>query len=207
MKLLRYLLQYKCATQQCLIEIIKQGTKTSSSIYVLFVIIIISALAPINKVRSQQKILTLDNVFDIVRKYHPIAKQANLIVDSAIANRLAARGGFDPAFYVSNQQKTLDGKNYYFYTNPELKIPTWYGIDFKAGLESNGGDRITAEATKGRSSYVGMSLSLLKNLVTDIRRTTLEQARILVRQGEVTRRNEINNLLFDAATAYGNGVR
>ncbi|GEO12177.1 TolC family protein [Segetibacter aerophilus] len=207
MKLLMYLLRYKGATQECLIDIILPGTKRNSSCLLPILFTIVSTLASLTQGHSQENILTLEQVFDIVRRYHPVAKQANLIVDSAEANRLSAKGGFDPSFYISNQQKTFDGKNYYFYTNPELKIPTWYGIDFKAGLEDNGGDRLTTEATKGRSSYVGMSLPLLKNLVTDRRRTTLQQARILVKQGEAVRRNELNNLLFDAATAYWNWVR
>lgn len=164
-------------------------------------------LASFSQAPAQKKILTLDNVLDIVRKYHPVARQANLLVDSAEANRLAARGAFDPSFYISQQQKTFDGKNYYFYTNPELKIPTWYGIDFKAGLEDNGGERLMREATVGRSSYAGVSLPLLKNLVTDRRRTSVEQARILVRQSEATRLNELNNLLYDGASAYWNWVR
>lgn len=146
-------------------------------------------------------------MLDIVRKYHPVARQANLLVDSAEANRLAARGAFDPAFYVSHQQKTFDGKNYYFYTNPELKIPTWYGIDFKAGMEDNGGDRLTREATAGRTSYIGVSLPVLKNLVTDRRRTTVEQAGIIVKQSEAARLNEFNNLMYEAASAYWNWVR
>ncbi|MCY7421757.1 MAG: TolC family protein [Chitinophagaceae bacterium] len=153
-------------------------------------------------VLAQQPVLTLDNVFTIVRNYHPVAKQAGLSVDSARASKLAARGAFDPMLYVTNEQKTFDGKNYYFYTNPELKIPTWYGVDVKAGMEDNGGERLTGEATGGRSSYVGVSIPFLKNLVTDKRRTTLEQANILIRQSEADQLNEVNNLLYDAATAY-----
>jgi outer membrane protein TolC len=207
MKPLKYLLQCNCAAQGCLIDITRLGTKRKSSLFIGLLLALVSAFGTITKVYSQQKTLTLNDVFDVVRKYHPVAKQANLIVDSAEANRLAAKGAFDPAFYISNQAKTFDGKNYYFYTNPELKIPTWYGIDFKAGLEDNGGEKLSPEATSGKSSYVGVSLPLLKNLVTDRRRTTLEQARILVKQGEAARRNELNNLLYDAATAYWNWVR
>jgi outer membrane protein TolC len=206
MKVLMYLLQYKCATQQGLMDFIWPGTKRNS-VFLALLLTILSVLDPLTQVHGQQNILTLDHVFDIVRKYHPIARQARLMVDSAEANRLAAKGGFDPSFYISNERKTFDGKNYYFYTNPELKIPTWYGIDFKAGLEDNGGERLTADVTRGRSSYVGATLPLLKNLVTDRRRTTLQQARIIVKQSEAARRNELNNLLYDAATAYWNWVR
>jgi len=162
------------------------------------------SLAQAQQVR---RVLTLNNVLDIVRKYHPVARQANLFIENAQAEQLAARGAFDPSFYVYNEQKTFDGKNYYFYTNPELKIPTWYGVTLKAGLESNGGERLINEATAGRSSYAGISFPLLQNLALDSRRAVLEQARIFIRQSEADRRNVYNNLLFDAAEAYWEWVR
>lgn len=162
---------------------------------------------PILSLFAQDSVLTVNEVLDIVRRYHPVARQVELNVEGARANRLATQGAFDPTFYFSNQRKTFDGKNYYFYTNPELKIPTWYGVDFKAGLENNGGDRITPEVTTGKTSYAGLSLPLLKNLITDRRRTTLEQARLLIAQTEAEQRNEVNNLLFAATEAYWNWVR
>lgn len=207
MNLLNYWLVLKRPAylqQECSHPVKKAGIKR---LFLLVFMLLILVLDTTSIVSAQQQVLTLNNVLDIVVKFHPIARQASLSVDSAKASRLAARGAFDPAFYVNNQQKTFDGKNYYFYTNPELKIPTWYGLDVKAGLENNGGDRLESEATVGRTSYVGVSLPLIKNLVTDKRRTVLQQARILVRQSEATRLNEMNNLLYDAASAYWNWVR
>ncbi len=199
-----YLLQLKSATQRCLQVVVLLVTKKLSPSFVTLSLLLVTS--PLIGY-TQQKVLTLGNVYDIVKKYHPVARQATLSVDSARASVLAAKGAFDPSFYISNQQKTLDGKNYYFYTNPELKIPAWYGVDVKAGLEDNGGERLTSEATAGRSSYVGVSVPLLKNLVTDKRRTIVEQGKILVRQSEATRLNALNNLLYDAATAYWNWVK
>lgn len=196
---MHYLLQLKSATQRCTKPVQPLVTKKLSRWVMLAFLFLVYQPCT---VLAQQPVLTLDNVFTIVRNYHPIAKQAGLSVDSARAGRLAARGAFDPLLYVTNQQKTFDGKNYYFYTNPELKIPTWYGVDVKAGLEDNGGDRLINEATAGRSSYVGVSIPFLKNLLTDKRRTTLEQAKIMIRQNEAARLNELNNLLYDAASAY-----
>ena len=136
MKLLMYLLRYKCATQRCLIEGIMPGTKKIFLICIIAIAYCILLLGSTIGCYLPNKIYLHSMMYlDIVRKYHPVAKQANLIVDSAKANRLAAKGAFDPSFYVSNQQKTFDGKNYYFYTNPELKIPTWYGVDLKADLK------------------------------------------------------------------------
>ena len=154
-----------------------------------------------------QTVLTLTEVLDVVRKYHPIAQRASLGVDSAEANRLSARGAFDPAIGLYNAQKTFDGKNYYNYSAAELKIPTWYGIEMKAGLENNTGSRLDPQLTTGRSSYAGVSVPVLKNLLLDKRRAALAQANILVQQSEAERKNVFNNLLFDAAKTYWDWVR
>ena len=95
-----------------------------------------------NNVEGQNKTLSLDETLNIIRKFHPVAKQADLLVSLANASLQSSRGAFDPAVYVSNDRKTFDGKNYYSYSNPEIKIPTWFGVDLKAGVENNIGDRM-----------------------------------------------------------------
>ncbi|WP_207493497.1 TolC family protein [Aridibaculum aurantiacum] len=169
-------------------------------------LVMLVSLAAVHPVKAQE-VLTLDNVLDIVRRYHPVARQANLSVDSAEAFRMAVRGAFDPAVYVRNEQKTFDGKSYYYYTNPEIKIPTWYGLELKAGLENNGGERLDPEVTPGRSSYAGLSMPLMKNLLFDRRRASLSQARLLIQQTEADRLNAYNDLLFNAAETYWDWVR
>lgn len=154
-----------------------------------------------------QKILSPQDFINIVKQYHPVIKQASINIEKAKADITAARGGFDPSVYLNTDQKTFDGKNYYSYTNPELKIPTWYGIEVKAGLESNGGQFLNSEASTGRSSYLGLSVPLAKNLLMDKRRATLQQAQIFKSQTEAERQNTINDLLYDAYTAYWNWVK
>ncbi len=151
--------------------------------------------------------LTAGNVLEIVRRFHPVALQADLKVDSARAARLAARGAFDPLAFVENEQKTFAGTNYYYYTQAGLKIPTWYGIDVKAGIENNGGNRLLSEVTSGKTGYAGISMPLLKGLAIDNRRAALLQANIIIQQSEAERRNAINDLLYDAAGAYWQWVR
>ncbi|MDX2048469.1 MAG: TolC family protein [Chitinophagaceae bacterium] len=152
-------------------------------------------------------VLSEPEFINIVRKYHPVAKQANLFVEMARAQLTAARAGFDPLFYMSTERKTFDGKNYYNFTQPELKIPTWYGINLKAGLERNIGDLLNSEVTPGRSSYAGIEVPLAKNLVMDKRRAVLKQAKIFREQSKAGRLNIINDLLFDAYAAYWNWVK
>jgi outer membrane protein TolC len=134
----------------------------------------------ISSVSFSQNTLSISNTFELINQFHPIAKQAGLKIDLSKASLLSTRGAFDPAFYIANDQKTFDGKNYFFYSNPELKIPTWYGIEIKGGLENNYGDKLSTENTFGKSSYVGISIPLLKDLIIDKRRTDLAQSKILV---------------------------
>lgn len=153
------------------------------------------------------QVLSQEAFLNIVRTYHPVARQANLVVDRAKAELIAARAGFDPLLYMSAERKTFDGKNYYDWFHPELKIPTWYGIEVKAGLEENLGDLINSEATPGKSSYLGVSVPLAKNLVMDKRRAVLQQAKVFREQSKAERSLMLNDLLFDASYNYWNWVR
>ncbi|HMP94355.1 MAG TPA: TolC family protein, partial [Phnomibacter sp.] len=151
--------------------------------------------------------LSPEEYLNLVRLHHPVAKQARLAVDASEAMLLASRGLFDPALYFTNDRKTFDGKNYFNYQNAELKIPTWYGVEIMAGLENNGGDNLTTEATRGQSSYAGFKVPLAKNLLMDQRRAALATAKLLVNQTEAERLLALNDLLFDAAAAYGQWVQ
>lgn len=153
-------------------------------------------------IQAQEKLLSLENTLDIIRKYHPVAKQAGLLVDMAEANLQASRGAFDPSFYTRNGTKTFDNKNYYNYSNPELKIPTWFGINVKAGFENNQGENINPELTPNRSTYLGVSFPVLKGLLMDQRRAVLQQSKLMVQKSKQDQLLMINDLLFEAAETY-----
>jgi outer membrane protein TolC len=153
------------------------------------------------------RILKEEEFLNIVRLHHPVAKQGGLIVDMARAELQAIRGNFDPVLYYSNDQKTFDGKNYFNYSNGEVVIPTWFGIEAYAGIENNFGDFINTETTPNRSSYAGISIPLLKDLILDKRRAALQQGKLFTQQSEWERRNVINDLLLDAYIAYWNWAK
>ena len=165
---------------------------------------------PVNSIaQAKDSLLELsqEEFLNIVRTYHPVARQANLMVDRAKAELIAARAGFDPLLYMSAERKTFDGKNYYDWFHPELKIPTWYGIEVKAGLEENLGDLLSSESTPGKSSYLGVSVPLAKNLVMDKRRAVLQQAKVFREQSKAERSIMLNDLLFDASYSYWTWVK
>ncbi len=150
--------------------------------------------------------LSPEAFISIVRSYHPVARQADLALDLAEANLTASRAGFDPLFTMNAERKTFDGRNYYDFVRPELRIPTWYGIEVKAGLENNMGDYLNPEVSKGRSSYLGISVPVGKGLVMDKRRAALKQARIFRDQSKAERILAINDLLYEAYSSYWNWV-
>ncbi|HRO43587.1 MAG TPA: TolC family protein [Flavipsychrobacter sp.] len=163
---------------------------------------------------SQQSFALLDSalvlgrndLINIIRQYHPVVLQANLQVKRAEAEVMQARGGFDPLLQSGYDRKTFDGKLYYNYFNPQLTIPTWYGLQIKAGLEEVFGERVTTEATLGKTSYLGAKLSS-NELFFDGRRAALRQAQSLKSLSETERRMAVNDLMRDALAVYWDWLR
>ena len=163
----------------------------------------------VHAVRAEDtlRVLSEEQFLNIVRTHHPVAKQGSLLVDLARANLTAMRGAFDPVFFLNNDQKTFDGKNYFNYNQSGLVIPTWFGVELYAGLENNFGDLISSEVTPVPSSYAGASIPLLRDLVLDKRRASLQQAKLFRAQSAFERRVIINDLLLDAYFTYWNWCR
>lgn len=159
---------------------------------------------PVNNQLRNDSVLVLspEEYLNVVRKNHPVAKQAMLLLDGAEAQLLSARGFFDPSVYFSSQQKTFDGKNYFNYRNAQLKVPTWFGIEVMAGLENNAGQFYNEELTLGQSSYAGFSIPLAKNLLMDRRRAALAQAKLMLNQSQAEQQLMLNDLLYNAIASY-----
>ena len=172
----------------------------------LIIIILLLVTLPAFSQDSLQK-LSLNSFLTIVKTYHPVAQQANIIVKKASANLLSQRGAFDPVINTGGNDKTFDGINYYRNNNTQLTIPTWYGIEVQAGIEYIGGSRNDPQETLGKTSFAGVSIPLAKNLLMDKRRAALQQAKIMQQASEQEQRILLNDLLMDAATAYWKWVQ
>jgi outer membrane protein TolC len=149
-----------------------------------------------------QKVFTEAELVAVVKKFHPVAKQASLDVRIAAADLTASRGAFDPVANFDKGRKDFDGITYYNHQLTSLKIPTWYGIDLHAGMETVNGSRVNPEETKGTINYVGVSVPLVQNVVMDKRRASVKQARILKEASEVARQAAMNDLITEALLAY-----
>lgn len=149
-----------------------------------------------------QNIFTEADLINVVKSFHPVARQASLEVRIADANVTTSRGAFDPVASFQRSRKEFEGINYYSRQATGLKIPTWYGIDLYAGTETLSGNRINPEETRGTLNYLGISVPVIQNLVIDKRRATLQQAKILSEETEVKRKAAVNDLVAEALLAY-----
>ena len=95
---------------------------------IISIVAFIICLPSIAQVQTQQtdslKTLSAKQLMEIVKQYHPIAKQADIFIEKAKADVTIARGKFDPVLANETAEKTFDGTNYYYYNRPELSIPT-----------------------------------------------------------------------------------
>jgi outer membrane protein TolC len=144
-----------------------------------------------------------------VKKFHPLVKNADLEISAAQANLMMARGGFDPKIEVDFDQKQFKGKEYYSTLNSSFKIPTWYGIEIKAGFDSNEGIFLNPEnnVPSNGLALIGITVPLGQGLFINQRMADLRKAKFQIQLSQAERKLEAINVLYDAAVAYFNWKR
>ncbi len=166
------------------------------------IIILCILMILVFKCHAQQKIFTEVEFSNVIRKFHPIAKQTALHIDIAKANITISKGAFDPVLSGDYANKDFDGITYYHHKKTTLNIPTWYGIDLFTGIENMSGARINPEETKGNLSFAGFKAPVLQNFVIDTRRSALRQAKIFHALSVVEQKIALNNLLEESLKYY-----
>lgn len=144
-----------------------------------------------------------------VKKFHPLVKTANLEISMAQANLLKARGSFDPKIEVDYTKKQFKENDYYSFLSSSFKIPTWYGVEVKAGFDNNEGVYLNPESTlpnQGLTS-LGISVPLGQGLFINQRMADLRKAKMMVRLSQAERKLNAIAVLYDASVAYFNWKR
>ncbi|HEY4628134.1 MAG TPA: TolC family protein, partial [Flavobacterium sp.] len=152
------------------------------------------------------KELTYTEFLGYVKKYHPLVKNANLEINKAQANLMMARGGFDPKIEVDFSKKQFKDKEYYSILNSSFKIPTWYGIEIKAGFDNNEGIYLNPENTvpnQGLTS-LGINVPLGQGLFINQRMADVRKAKIQMQLSQSERKLQAIAVLYDASLAYFN---
>lgn len=152
------------------------------------------------------KEMSYNEYLGFVKKYHPLVKNANLEISKAQANLMMARGGFDPKLQLDYKKKQFQGTEYYSIMNSSFKIPTWYGIDIKAGFDENEGYYLNPQnktPSNGLTS-LGISVPLGQGLLINQRMADLQKAKIQVKLSQAEQKLEAIAVLYDASVAYFN---
>lgn len=183
--------------------------KMRLQVSLFFLIALLGAVRP-SAVKAQDLNgpLTLDQYFDLVLANHPIVRQTSLLSAAADAYELKARGGFDPKLKGSYDYKSFDNKDYFTIGEVAVEVPTWYGLEVKAGFNWTEGIFLNPENNlpNAGQAVVGLSANLLQGLVIDKRRADLQQARIMQDRNEAERRALVNDILLSANEAYWDWV-
>lgn len=168
------------------------------AIYIFFLIIVQIGYGQNNDV------LHFSEYLGYVKKYHPIVKQANLIISEGEAKLLKARGLFDPKLELDYNRKKFKNTNYYDKLNATFKIPTWYGIELKGKFEKNSGEFVNQENILPINGLynLGVSVPLAKGLLINKRMATLKQAKLFRKQSSAENQILINNIIYEASKSY-----
>ena len=144
-----------------------------------------------------------------VKKYHPLVKQADLKINEAQANLMQARGAFDPKIDIDFSEKQFKNNNYYSILNSSFKIPTWYGIELKAGFDNAEGIYVNPENTlpnSGLTSF-GISIPVGQGLFINQRMADIRKAKIAQNLNSAERNLQAIEVLYEASISYTNWKR
>ncbi|SDS37102.1 TolC family protein [Christiangramia echinicola] len=140
----------------------------------------------------------------MVKKYHPLVKQADLLLDEGEIKLLKARGSFDPKIEADYSAKNYTGTEYYNNFNSAFKIPTWYGLELNAKYEDNSGVYLNPQNTVPDDGLysAGISLNVGEGLFMSERMASLKQAKIYRDQSQLKRQLQVTEVLYNASIAY-----
>lgn len=159
--------------------------------------------------QTDSLLLTYEQFLQQIYQSHPIAKQINIQREVAAQYLKKAGGGFDPKVGANWDFKNFEQKNYYNILNAYLSVPIWSDISIEAGYNYTNGYYLNPEnkLPEVGQAYLGVKIPLLNGLWTSARRTTLQQAKLMLGASEVEIQALLNDLLYKAGKTYWDWVK
>lgn len=148
--------------------------------------------------------LSYSEFLGYVKKYHPLVKQANLEISNAQATLMMARGGFDPKIEVDYSKKEFKGTEYYSLLNSSFKIPTWYGIEIKAGFDDTDGQYFNPQnkTPEAGLTSLGVSVALGQGMFINQRMADVREGKLQLKLSDAQRKLKAIEVLYKASEAY-----
>lgn len=174
-----------------------------------FLLSILLCISGLVSAQDSTSVISLSEYLGYVKSFHPIVKQANLIINESEAKLMKARGAFDPKLEVDYDRKKFKNTEYYDRLNASFKIPTWFGVELKGNFEENTGDFLNPQAFVPEDGLysAGVSIPVARGLLTNTRMAMLRQSRLYIKQAQVDRQLLVNNILYDATVTYFNWLK
>ncbi len=157
--------------------------------------------------KSDSLFLSLEDVIENAKLFHPIVRQANLQDRFAEAQITGAKGTLDPKIESGYQAKQFKGTEYYNKFYNAVKIPVWFPIDPKFEAYRNRGEFLSEENYVSPSAdywqfTAGVSLPIGKGLFIDERRSMIKQAKLYTYIAESEKIKLANKVLLDITKSY-----
>jgi outer membrane protein TolC len=170
----------------------------------LIVLLLLTVYTCFGQEKSSE--LSYNEFLGYVKKFHPLVKTANLELNKAQANLMMSRGGFDPKIEVDFSKKQFKDSQYYSILNSSFKIPTWYGIEIKAGFDNNQGIYLNPENNIPNQDLtsLGINIPVGQGLFINQRMADLRKAKIQIQLSQAERKLQAITVLYDASLAYFN---
>lgn len=180
--------------------------KNSKDLFFLFLLPLLFCL----NLNAQQtadtslKKLSFTNFIKQVLTYHPFVSRTNALSDQANAMLMEVRGNLDPTLAYNASQKKLNDKEYYTYQNGGLKIPTWFGPDFKLEYDNNSGLLLDpTDFTPGAGLLTaGVAIPIGQGLFIDQRRAAIKQAKAFQQLTAADQVALLNKFILQATKDY-----
>lgn len=175
----------------------------------LFTICFLLCFNSLVHAQDSTSVISLSEYLGYVKSFHPIVKQANLIISESEAKLMKSRGAFDPKLEVDYDRKKFKNIEYFDKLNASFKIPTWYGIELKGNFEENTGVFLNPEANVPIDGLysAGISVPVARGLLTNKRMAMLKQSKLYVKQAKADRQLLVNTILYDATISYFNWLK
>ncbi|WP_281633470.1 TolC family protein [Flavobacterium luteolum] len=170
----------------------------------LFSFLFLLSFSTLQSQNFNEEELSFVEFLGYVKKYHPLVKQANLEVTNAQAKLMLARGGFDPKIEVDYNKKEFKGTEYYSVLNSSFKIPTWYGIEVKAGFDDAEGQYLNPQnkTPEAGLTSLGINVALGQGMFINQRMADVREGKLQVKLSDAQRKLRAIEILYQASEAY-----
>jgi outer membrane protein TolC len=170
----------------------------------LLTLTLLLSLCQLSYSQDSIKTFSLENLFWYLDNFHPIGKQASLLIKKGENEVRKTQGQLDPSLFSNLDQKILNQQEYYKLFSGGLRVPTWYGVDFEAGYDQNQGINLNPENKSSANGlmYAGASVSIGQGLFIDKRRAAIKQAELYAKSTFLEQELMLNTLFYDASLKY-----